>query len=101
MAIPGLSGYAATKAALNLLSETARSELAGDNIRVITFYPRMTATDFGKNALGNRAMRERQRGGQAGGHPAGRGMPVVDPPEHVADRIVQAIQNEPAEQYME
>ncbi|HEY3415358.1 MAG TPA: SDR family oxidoreductase, partial [Armatimonadota bacterium] len=62
MAIPGLAGYASTKAALNMLSQTARGELAPENIRVITVFPRMTATSFGKNSLGNREMRQRQRG---------------------------------------
>ncbi len=62
--IPGLGTYAATKAALNLLSETARVELAGDNIRVITVFPRTTATDFGKNSLGDRQLRQRQRVGR-------------------------------------
>ncbi|MCB0228941.1 MAG: SDR family NAD(P)-dependent oxidoreductase [Anaerolineae bacterium] len=36
MHIPGLAAYAATKTALNMLSETARVELAPANIRVIT-----------------------------------------------------------------
>ncbi len=93
MHIPGLAGYASTKAALNLLSETARGELEPDNIRVITVFPRMTATNFGKNALGNQQIRQRQR--QGGGNM------VVDPPEHVAEKILEAAQKEPAEQYME
>jgi short-subunit dehydrogenase len=54
MKIPGLATYAATKSALNKITETARIELEADNIRVITVYPRMTATDFGKNSLGSR-----------------------------------------------
>ncbi|MCE1253505.1 MAG: SDR family oxidoreductase, partial [Anaerolineae bacterium] len=33
MHIPGLGAYAATKTALNMLSDTARGELAADNIR--------------------------------------------------------------------
>ncbi|MGE5138841.1 MAG: SDR family NAD(P)-dependent oxidoreductase, partial [Rudaea sp.] len=93
MHIPGLSAYASSKAALNLISETARQELAGDNIRVITVYPRTTATDFGKNSLGNPELRQRQRASRPG--------VVVDTPEHVAERILQAAEKEPAEQYME
>ncbi len=50
MAIPGIGTYASTKSALNMLSATARGELAPENIRVITVYPGQTATDFGKNA---------------------------------------------------
>jgi short-subunit dehydrogenase len=94
MHIPGLAAYAATKTALNMLSETARVELAAENIRVITVYPRLTATDFGKNSLGNRQVRQRQRAQTSGGQ-------VPDSPELVAERILQAAQNEPAEQYME
>ena len=42
----GAGGYAATKAALNMLSRTARAELADDGIVVSTVYPFVTATDF-------------------------------------------------------
>jgi short-subunit dehydrogenase len=99
MHIPGLGTYAATKAALNLLSDTARVELAGDNIRVITIYPRTTATDFGRNSLGDRQMRERQR---AGAHAAQARNPIlVDSAEYVAEKILLAAQTEPAEQYMD
>jgi len=94
MHIPGLGGYASTKAALNMLSDTARGELASDNIRVITVYPRMTATDFGRNSLGNRPMRQQQRANAAPGV-------VIDSPEHVAGKILEAIQKEPAEQFMD
>jgi short-subunit dehydrogenase len=94
MHLPGLGGYAATKAALNMLSDTARGELAPDNIRVITIYPRMTATDFGRNSLGNRPMREQQRGSAAPGI-------IIDSAEYVAEKILEAIQKEPAEQFMD
>jgi short-subunit dehydrogenase len=94
MAIPGLSGYASTKSALNMISQTARGELAPENIRVITVFPRITATSFGKNSLGNREMRQHQRSGPP------RDV-VIDPPEHVAEKILEALQTEPAEQYMD
>jgi NAD(P)-dependent dehydrogenase (short-subunit alcohol dehydrogenase family) len=42
----GVAGYAATKAALNMLSRAAREELAGDGIVVSTVYPFITATEF-------------------------------------------------------
>jgi NADP-dependent 3-hydroxy acid dehydrogenase YdfG len=42
----GTAGYAATKAALNMLSAGARAELAGDGIVVSTVYPFVTATEF-------------------------------------------------------
>ena len=97
MRLPGLGAYAATKAALNMLSDTARVELAADNIRVITVYPRMTATDFGKNALGNPQRRQ-----PPGAHGSAAGpAPIVDSAEHVAGRILAAAQAEPEEQFME
>ena len=92
MRLPGLGAYAATKAALNMLSDTARVELAPDNIRVITILPRMTATDFARNSLGNQETRQRQRVNPAA---------IVDPPEHVAERILAAVISEPDEQYMD
>ena len=94
MAIPGLGTYAATKSALNMLSDTARGELAPENIRVITVYPRLTSTDFGKNSLGNRATRQQQRSG------GGPGM-TADTPEWVAERILAAARDEPKEQFMD
>jgi short-subunit dehydrogenase len=94
MHIPGLGGYASTKAALNILSDTARGELASDNIRVITVYPRVTATDFGRHSLGNRQLRQQQRANAASDV-------VVDTPEYVAGKILEAIQKEPAEQFMD
>jgi short-subunit dehydrogenase len=93
MAIPGPGLYASTKAALNVLSATARAELAGDNIRVITVYPRITETDFGKNSIGDPEMRGRQRAHRPG-------VPV-DSAEHGAGKMVEALQNEPAEQFMD
>lgn len=94
MHIPGLAAYAATKTALNMLSETARIELASYNIRVITVYPRMTSTDFAKNSLGNQEMRLRQRSEAPGDI-------VIDTPEYVAGKILEAARNEPAEQFMD
>jgi len=92
MRLPGLGAYAATKAALNLLSDTARGELAPDNIRVITIFPRMTATDFGAHSLGRTWERQSRH--------AHTSVPV-DSAEHVANRILDAAINEPEEQYMD
>lgn len=90
MHIPGIGLYAATKYALNGMSGTARVELARDNIRVVTVYPGLTATNFGRNALRS----------PAGVSPPREGMPTPDPPELVARRILEAARDEPAEQYM-
>ncbi len=92
--IPGLGAYAATKAALNLLSETARHELESAGIKVITMFPRTTATDFGRNSIGNRSLRQHQRSQAASSV-------QVDLPEAVAQKIVEAIRKELPEQYME
>jgi len=92
MHIPGLGSYAATKAALNLLSDTARAELAPDNIRVITMFPRITSTDFGAHARGNPELRRHQRTQTNA---------PVDTPEQVADKILAAVVGEPEEQYMD
>lgn len=44
---PGLGGYAATKAALNLLSQTARIELGDEQATAVSVvYPSVTATEF-------------------------------------------------------
>jgi NADP-dependent 3-hydroxy acid dehydrogenase YdfG len=51
--LPGLAAYGATKAALDLISNTAREELAGDNIRIMTVYPPNTESDAAKNMLGD------------------------------------------------
>lgn len=47
MALPGVGAYAATKAALNMLSAVARTELADDGIDVSLVLPSITATEFG------------------------------------------------------
>ncbi|NAZ83863.1 SDR family NAD(P)-dependent oxidoreductase [Kineococcus sp. R8] len=46
MVLPGVGAYAATKSALNMLSQVARAELAADGIVVSTVYPFITATEF-------------------------------------------------------
>lgn len=93
MRIPGLAGYAATKSALNMMSDTARGELANDNIRVISVFPRLTSTDFQQHSLGSQETRRQQRAP----HPS---VPI-DPPEHVAEKILLAAEHEPEEQYMD
>jgi short-subunit dehydrogenase len=93
MRLPGLAAYAATKSALNMLSDTARVELAVDNIRVITVFPRLTATAFGRNSLGDQQVRESQRTRAAA--------IVPDSADHVAGKILEAARKESAEQYMD
>lgn len=90
----GLAGYACTKSALNMISDTARDELAADDIRVISVFPRMTATDFHVNLLGGSGRETRPK-------PSSTGYVIIDPPEHVAERILLAAIEEPDEQYMD
>lgn len=84
-------GYPALKRALEVLSDYARAELAGDGIKVLVVLPYLTDTNFAKNALG------------------GSGLPVPEfaairrniPPAHsaefVANRIVEGVRNEETE----
>lgn len=73
----GAAGYAATKAALNMLSNAARTELADDGIVVSTVYPFVTATEF----------HDKLRAGslKPGFEP--------DPPEKVAAAILELIRS--------
>ena len=91
MSLPGVGAYAATKAALDKISDSAREELASDNIRITTMFPRKTATNFGKNSLSN--TNQAPRPAQSG--------PEPDSAEAVAQKILEAARNEPHDQYMD
>ena len=75
---PSLAAYALTKYALNCLSLTARAELAPDNIIISVMHPKMTATDFGKNAVGSRPDWATRPGA----------VPEIDTPEQVAQEML-------------
>jgi len=75
---PGLGGYSSTKAALNMLSQVARQELAAAGVTVSVVYPSITATEF----------HDRLRAGRVA--PGARNMPR-DPPELVGEAIAFAI----------
>lgn len=81
MTIPQYSVYSASKRALLGFSLTARAELAADGIVVSEIYPYITATNFGRNRMGNPA-----GGGPAASYADG------DKPEFVAGLILQAIE---------
>jgi NAD(P)-dependent dehydrogenase (short-subunit alcohol dehydrogenase family) len=81
MAIPQYGVYSSSKRALVGISLTARMELAGDGIVVSEVYPFITATNFGKNRMGEPA-----GGGPTSNYAAG------DTPEFVAEIIVTAIE---------
>jgi short-subunit dehydrogenase len=91
--IPNLGSYASTKYALNALSLTARKELEKDKIVVSVFHPRMTATNFGKNATGMRLNEDRASSNFRSEMP-------IDKPEAVAAKILTQIGSEEAELMM-
>jgi NADP-dependent 3-hydroxy acid dehydrogenase YdfG len=74
----GTAGYAATKAALNMLSRVARAELADQGIAVSVVYPFVTATEFHDTL-------------RAGKGPGGRPGLEPQPPQLVADAIAHLI----------
>ena len=84
MTLPGVGAYAATKAALNQLSATARVEFASDNIVVSLVYPFITATEF----------HDRLR---AGARPSGVAGFEPDSAAHVAQAIIGAVESGVAE----
>lgn len=94
---PNLSAYASTKYALNALSLTARQELRKDNIIVSIMHPKMTSTNFGKNAF-RTAEFQSQRPGDI--RNANRSQPEVDTAEQVAEKILELIKSEAPEAEM-
>ncbi|HEY7697305.1 MAG TPA: SDR family NAD(P)-dependent oxidoreductase, partial [Vicinamibacteria bacterium] len=62
-ALPMTGAYAATKYALQGLSDALRIELAGTGIRVSVVCPGYTATEFSDNVIDYGAARSRPRGG--------------------------------------
>ncbi len=88
MVLPGVGPYASTKYVLNAITLTARQELAQENIHVGLVYPGITATDF-HHHLAN---------GHTWSAPRGRAG-AMDTPEHVAEKILEAVQTQAAEVY--
>jgi NAD(P)-dependent dehydrogenase (short-subunit alcohol dehydrogenase family) len=82
-------GYPALKRALEVLSDYARAELVNDAIKVLVVLPYLTATSFGKNALGSQGVSA----------PAFdlKNLPPAHSAEFVANRIVEAVQNDETE----
>jgi short-subunit dehydrogenase len=93
---PNLAAYASTKYALNAISLTARPELAKDGIVVSVMHPKMTATNFGKNAAGARPAEYANRPAGSAARP---GM-TVDTAEAVAEKIGELIRTEAPEAEM-
>jgi len=91
---PNLAAYASTKYALNAISLTARTELAPDKIIVSVMHPKMTATDFGKNAA-----RQEPTTLRSGAAPMRAGM-EIDTAEQVAEKMIGLITSEAPEAEM-
>jgi NAD(P)-dependent dehydrogenase (short-subunit alcohol dehydrogenase family) len=96
--IPSLGAYGATKAALTVITLTARAELAADNIRVGVVYPGMMATDMDAHLLPASTAQPVTVAWDAGGD-LPPGAPRREVPEAVAAKILEAIRQEVAEQY--
>lgn len=80
LTLPGIGAYAATKAALNKISETARAELAADGISVSLVLPSITNTEF------HDVLRQ-------GAHPERRLPFAGQAPEEVAAAIIRVIES--------
>lgn len=88
MTIPQYSVYSSSKRALLGFSLTARAELEKDGIVVSEIYPFITATNFGKNRMGNKAA-----AGPSANYAEG------DTPEFVASLVVQAVEEGQAQYF--
>jgi len=88
MTVPQYSVYSASKRALLGFSLTARAELEHERIVVSEIYPFITATNFGKNRMGNPA-----GGGPSANYADG------DRPEFVASLVLQAIEEGQAQYF--
>lgn len=89
MVIPGLAAYSSMKRALNAISLTAREELKADNIVVSVVYPYITKTHFHKNLLNGGSWNMQEDVNR----------PKFDEPEHIAQKILEAITSGDAEIY--
>lgn len=88
MALPGVGVYSSIKSALSQLSHVARAELKEDNIVVSLVHPYITATNFGKDrhaTLRRPTWQSRP------------GVPPADPPEKVAEVILEILKTGDAE----
>lgn len=98
MYLPGMSAYGALKRALVNISLTANEELKNDNIKVTVVYPYITLTDFEKNTI--RAAQTQNEEAEAKQEEEEGGAPFnPDTAEHVAEKILQAIETEQPEVY--
>src|SRR5262249_54399345 len=84
LTLPGLGLYASTKAALRVLTLTARAELTREGITVSVFYPFLTASSFGHRAFRSADIATRALRGTGT-------MPDPDPAEFTASKLIEAM----------
>jgi short-subunit dehydrogenase len=94
MYLPNMGAYSSLKRALGGISLTAREELKKDNISVGVVYPYITETDFEKNTIKGETQ-EWQRTNNDDYK-----IPVGDPPEAVAEKILEAVESQRAETFV-
>jgi len=90
MTLPNMSPYSSLKGALAMISLTAREELKKDAIVVSVVYPYVTLTDFEKNTIKDPSL-------LAQGEEEGELPHPPDTAEHMAQRMLEAIQTGEAE----
>lgn len=84
--MPKAGGYSASKAALEMLTDSLRMEVATEGIKVINLYPGFTLTPFSQNVLGAK--------------PKGRGRRFAISPDKVGKAVVKAVQKEKRDSYV-
>jgi NAD(P)-dependent dehydrogenase (short-subunit alcohol dehydrogenase family) len=98
--LPSLGAYASTKAALTVMTLTARAELAADAIRVGAVYPGMMATSMNDHLLQASTVAPVTTAWEAGGD-LPPGAPRPDAPEIVAGDLLKAFETEEPEYFTE
>jgi NAD(P)-dependent dehydrogenase (short-subunit alcohol dehydrogenase family) len=98
--LPSLGAYASTKAALTVMTLTARAELAADNIRVGAVYPGMMATTMNAHLLPASTVGPVTTAWEAGGD-LPPGAPRPQAPEIVAGDLLKALEQEEPEYFTE
>jgi NAD(P)-dependent dehydrogenase (short-subunit alcohol dehydrogenase family) len=96
--LPSLGAYASTKAALTVMTLTARAELAPDHIRVGAVYPGMMATMMNAHLLPASTVQPAVVAWDAGGD-LPPGAPRREAPEVVAGDLLSACEREEPEYY--
>lgn len=97
--VPFLGGaYPALKRALEIMSDYARVQLAGENIKVLVVLPYLTTTPFGANALGQGGA-TRNAGAPPGALPPDiaarfRDLPPAHSAEFVAEKILEGVRGD-------